>query len=304
MPRFLEPGRLRRRLRHNREPRLYAPSRFGDKHDPARATAFPLSEYAQLHVAFRGASDILGSMLRTPHPIRNIIWDWNGTLLDDIDACMVSINTMLRRRGIAAVDVGKYRDAFGFPVRDFYTRVGFRLEAENWDSLCVEYHDLYEACAKTSPLQPGAADALKTFAADGLAMFVLSAAETSLLERMVNERDMRHFFVAMYGLSDLQARSKAHCGRALMHEHGHDGASTLLVGDTRHDYEVACEIGCRCVLMPGGHQSRERLARCGCDIVADMRGLIDYVREHTGTAGRHPGNQTRSGSDSAPARPQ
>jgi phosphoglycolate phosphatase len=208
----------------------------------------------------------------------SIVWDWNGTLLDDVNACIDSINAMLSCREKASIGIEEYREHFGFPVRNYYRQVGFDLDVEDWDALCVEYHGHYATYSKDAALQDGALQALQTFEGLSLPMFILSACERSLLEQMVVERGIRDHFVQMYGLSNLHAQSKAHLGRELTEQHDLQGRM-LLVGDTAHDFEVAMEIGCGCVLMEGGHQSRSKLEQCSCHIVSNMTELIPLVEQ-------------------------
>ena len=69
--------------------------------------------------------------------MKYVLWDWNGTLFNDVVAGMNAANAMLRRRGIPEISMERYRTSFGFPVRNFYTAVGFRLEEEDWDAMAV-----------------------------------------------------------------------------------------------------------------------------------------------------------------------
>ena len=48
---------------------------------------------------------------------RHVIWDWNGTLVDDVAATLAAVNRMLSARGMPALDIVRYREVFDFPVR-------------------------------------------------------------------------------------------------------------------------------------------------------------------------------------------
>jgi len=75
----------------------------------------------------------------------HIVWDWNGTLLDDTEACIDALNEMLAKRGLEPITLDFYRRHFAFPVRSFYERIGVKLANEDWDRLAREYHDAYHA---------------------------------------------------------------------------------------------------------------------------------------------------------------
>ncbi len=64
-----------------------------------------------------------------------IIWDWNGTLLDDVGAAVNALNRMLAVRGVAPTTREYYRAHFGFPVRPFYEELGVNLAHEDWDRI-------------------------------------------------------------------------------------------------------------------------------------------------------------------------
>jgi phosphoglycolate phosphatase len=203
--------------------------------------------------------------------IRHIIWDWNGTLLDDAHACVAAINQMLEKRRLPLVDIHQYQDIFGFPVKDYYLTLGFDFTKDSWDSVAREYHDIYGVTSVQAPLREGSLEILRRLRARGVPMSILSACELSILEKMLNERGIRSFFEHIRGLSNLYATSKTDLGHALLVEIGIPPAQVLLIGDTLHDCEVAQELGCECLLVAGGHQSERRLARCGCEVVSDLR---------------------------------
>ena len=62
------------------------------------------------------------------HHYRTIIWDWNGTLLDDVDISIAATNMLLEERGLPLLDKKRYQEVFDFPVKDYYARIGFGLK--------------------------------------------------------------------------------------------------------------------------------------------------------------------------------
>lgn len=212
--------------------------------------------------------------------IRHIVWDWNGTLIDDASACVRSLNDMLRQYGRKPVTCSQYRRMFKFPVQDYYVSLGFDFSREDWRRVAAEFHEQYGIHSKKARLRKGARETLRSLQKSGMAMSILSASEASILERMVTERGIRPFFSGLYGLSDLFARSKVDAGKKMIGRIGIDPADMLLVGDTEHDAEVAVTMGCRCVLLRGGHQAEDRLRHCGCEILPDVGSLLEYLRRN------------------------
>ena len=202
--------------------------------------------------------------------LRHIIWDWNGTLFDDISACVGSINQMLAERRLPILDYERYRGVFGFPVRDFYLRIGFDLDTEDWNRLARDYHDRYLELSRNTPLRPGSRTLLEHVRSRGISMSLLSASEQSILDDMLAHRGIASFFDGVYGLDNLHAVSKLDIGRKLLSDLAVEPASAVLVGDTTHDYDVASALGCGCLLMAGGHQAKHRLEQCGCEVASDL----------------------------------
>lgn len=202
--------------------------------------------------------------------IEHIAWDWNGTLLDDAHACVTALNRMLRKRNMAAIDRRQYCDVFDFPVRDYYRRLGFDFEREDWNENAREFHTYYFESGREACLRPDAVNVLTALSEQGIAMSILSASETGTLREMLARYGLLEFFPRVYGLSDPYAHTKLEQGRALIRDLQLPTHHILLVGDTTHDYEVARAIGCRCILLAGGHQSEHRLRRCGCPVIAEL----------------------------------
>ena len=228
---------------------------------------------------------MMGRTPSMPRP-QHIIWDWNGTLLNDADACVEAINLMLHARFLPGITRDHYRDVFGFPVRNYYEAVGFDLHAEDWDALAREYHDHYARTARHCSLQAGAADVLRGLRRHGVRMSILSASERSILVAGIRAHGLDDLFDGVYGLDNLHAASKADRGRELVAALRVPPSQVLLIGDTIHDFEVARTLSCACALVMGGHQSETRLRTCGCPVYPD---LPTARRRHPGLDGTEPG---------------
>ena len=202
-----------------------------------------------------------------------VIWDWNGTLLDDMEVCLAVMNRMLARRGLPALSDTRYRSIFTFPVRDYYALAGIDLAAESFDALAEEYMSDYRRASRNCPLMPGAAETLDRLNALGAAQVLASASRQDDLERQVAERGLTGKFRALLGMTDQLGGGKAGLAAGYLHRNGIDPASAMFVGDTVHDFETACAVGSRCVLIAGGHQSRERLEATGAVVLDDIRRL-------------------------------
>jgi len=191
-----------------------------------------------------------------------VIWDWNGTLLDDLDLCVESIGHQLKRHGLPAVSAEVHRELFGFPVQHFYERLGFNLEQYPFESLSRDYMETYEPTVYTrGKLFQGAREMLESVRTAGIRQAVLSAAREDHLQRQIAHFGIASYFEQICGLGDAHAKSKVERGRQLLESTDIDPSRVLLIGDTNHDLEVGEALGVTVLLLADGHQHPTRFAR-------------------------------------------
>lgn len=206
--------------------------------------------------------------------MKSIIWDWNGTLLNDIGLCIQSINVLLKNRNIPEIDIETYKEVFSFPVKDYYKAIGFDFEKEDFSILAHQFIDLYNEGFDNCSLQKQAVEVLSYFREKGIRQFVLSAMEHQMLEKTLKLKGIANFFEGVSGLNDHYAVSKIELGRQLISDFKIDTEEVWLIGDTIHDFEVATELGIKCILIADGHQSVERLQQPGGIVISDLNMLI------------------------------
>ena len=190
-----------------------------------------------------------------------VLWDWNGTLLDDVALCVDALNRLLRIYHYPQqYSLAQYREIFGFPIEDYYIRAGFDFSKNSYKELADDYMQDYLARAGACPLAKSAVPALS-------------------LEQQVTERGVRPYFDRLLGLDNIYARSKVEVGLAYLTELKHRGAvpaQAVMIGDSVHDFEVAQALGVRCVLQTAGHQSAQQLRATGAPVVPDVLAAAQY----------------------------
>ena len=206
--------------------------------------------------------------------MKYVLWDWNGTLFNDVEAGMNAANAMLRRRGIPEITLERYRASFGFPVRNFYTAVGFRLEEEDWDAMAVEYHNLLRG-DPSQRLRDGALEALELVKSSGAGQSVISALRQDMLDEDTARAGVRRYMDRIYGVDNLDGATKLSRARELVAELGLAPGDAVMVGDTLHDLETAREVGAACILADVGHQSLAGRVPQGVPVA---RSLVEAAR--------------------------
>ncbi|MCL2019799.1 MAG: HAD hydrolase-like protein [Oscillospiraceae bacterium] len=204
----------------------------------------------------------------------HIIWDWNGTLLDDVDRCVGVINRMLSSRGLKVfANIAEYHEVFSFPVIDYYEKIGFDFEKEPFEELAVEYISLYHS--QSCKLHKNARTVLREIQRKGIPQIILSASEINNLKSQLADTDITDCFDEILGISDIYAGSKTDIGLDFMKRSKVKKA--ILIGDTEHDYQTARTLGTDCVLIANGHQSRGRLSKLGVPVLTDIIEVLDYL---------------------------
>ncbi len=210
--------------------------------------------------------------------VHHIIWDWNGTLFDDVDICVENINWLLRKYNLSEITKEKYREIFTFPVIEYYRRAGFDLEKLDFSLIGKEWMDRYEQIKYNAKLADGAEEIVKHFYNKGIKQSILSAYSDHTLLEMIERFGLKKYFTNIVGLDNIYAESKLALGKRLMSRLKLNSDNVLLIGDTLHDYEVANELGCRCILLSTGHQSEGELKKAGVPVLGSLRELMEMIR--------------------------
>lgn len=208
---------------------------------------------------------------------RHVTWDWNGTLLDDIDVVVGAMGALLARRSLPALTLERYREVFDFPVSVYYEAVGLDLAAEPFEALAAEWIAEFTARWPSARLRETTTEVLGSLAAAGFTQSVLSAAQRTLLVDQARHFAIDHHFDALVGIDDHHAVSKVEHGRRWLAELDVPRHQVLLVGDTTHDVEVAHDLGIDVVLVEGGHQSRRRLEATGERVLSGPGDVLGVV---------------------------
>ena len=199
-------------------------------------------------------------------PLKLLIWDWNGTILDDTRLCIDIENELLRERGMPEITETWYLKHFTFPVRNYYAEMGYTFETESFETVAGAFMERYRARYASCGLRDGVTDVLKAARKRGIRQTLLSVSRQDDLSEQAERLGVASFFPEMLGQDDIKCASKVDRAKQYMAENGIDPKDALFIGDTDHDVETADAVGAPCVLLAGGHQSKEVLSRCGVPV--------------------------------------
>ena len=207
---------------------------------------------------------------------KHIIWDWNGTLLDDGWLFVDVMNSILRSRGMNTITLEKYREIFGFPVKDYYLKLGFDLEKEPFEESGLEFIKGYENRKYDAQLYPHVISLLKGLRERGISHSILSAQHQTLLDDLTQYYNIRHYFIEIIGLDNYYAYSKVENGIEWAKHINLSLQEILMIGDTDHDFEVAKAIGIDCILLSHGHHCSRRLEQTGTMVMQNLLDVLSF----------------------------
>ncbi len=209
-----------------------------------------------------------------------ILWDWNGTILDDVSINYEIINSLLKNRNLKEMEsVDIYKDLFDFPIINFYLNIGFDFENESFQTIAREYSFLYDERFYEASIFSDAESTIRHFKQLGIEQVIISASQQTLLEKQVRYHEIDHLFSDILGTRDIYATSKVDFALSWIKEKSASPNEVLFVGDTTHDFEVAESIGCDCALIARGHCSKERLTLPGVPVLSSLEELSKLVEK-------------------------
>ena len=205
---------------------------------------------------------------------KHIIWDWNGTIIDDVVIGVDIINELLKQRKLETITVDVYKEIFTIPVKNYYANLGFDFTKEPFETVGKYWTNEYEKRKYECKILPGVVNLMEKISSIGIGQSILSAYVQHTLEEMVDYFDLRKYFTHIVGLDNIYAASKMHLGHELKNRLGNKQGECLIIGDTVHDYDVAKEIGADCVLVSSGHQSKNKLLAVTDHVIDSINELL------------------------------
>lgn len=206
---------------------------------------------------------------------RNLIFDWSGTLVDDLGPVIEATNAVLGKYEIAALDREGFRRAFRLPYRDFYAE---QLPNIPLEELEAHFRPAFDAAITPVTVLPHAREKLEWCTALGIRAFVLTSMDTLAFERQMDDFGLRHHFEATYS-GVLDKREIIH---QILENHELNPAETAFVGDMTHDVETARHGGISSIAVLTGYNHAEILAAVRPDITVPdlgvLRSLLDRRR--------------------------
>ncbi len=204
---------------------------------------------------------------------KTIIWDYNGTIIDDLSLCLSVENKMLSDRNMkSGYTREEYLDMFCFPVIDYYRKLGYTFEDETYDELSVIFNDLYDEGFGSVTLCEGFEELIGESIKKGYRNVILSAAKHDKLVRQCRDLGIDGYFDEILGIDNLLAGSKIEMARKWMDDSGTLPDDCMFIGDSLHDLDTAKALGVDdVILVASGHQSGGVLKKSWDNVVSSLK---------------------------------
>jgi len=203
-----------------------------------------------------------------------LIWDWNGTLFDDVSLCIESINYLLKTQKLPVLaNKEAYQRVFRFPIIQYYKAIGFDFQQRSFEQLAIDYMEYYQPRSLSCSLYNGALDYLSCYKDKGYRQVLLSASKKEYLMKQVQQFPLQPYFHDILALDNIHAYSKAELACAYIEQQGLLPEQLIFIGDSVHDYEVAQAVKASCILIANGHEHRSRLDQTGAVVIDCIQDL-------------------------------
>lgn len=214
---------------------------------------------------------------------KHIVWDWNGTLFDDVAAVYSASVEIFAARGLPAVTLAEYRAAYTRPIPAFYARLfGHDVDPTVFAGMDRDWHDAYRSRLTGCGLARQATDTLASWRERGGTQSLLSMWRHEELLPFVRRLGIAAEFVRIDGLRGPGGDRKAnHLVRHLAALEI-DAAAVLLVGDSVDDADAAAAVGAACVLYDGGYHDRATLDAVGVPVADTLSGALVHAEDRAG----------------------
>ena len=204
-----------------------------------------------------------------------IIWDWNGTLIDDVGISLECINFLLKKNQLATITRQYYQEIFTFPVKNYYQTLGFDFDQIPFTKLADQFIHEYKKRMYGTILYPYAKDVLEYMQQMGAKQFVISAMEVGKLKQAIENKGISHYFKEILGLNNNFAKGKIELVKEFAKNRKEmlNSSNVWMIGDTEHDFYIANELKWNSILVSQGHHSHSRLSAISDKVVRNLDGI-------------------------------
>lgn len=205
-----------------------------------------------------------------------IVWDFNGTIIDDVNAAVGAVNDMLIKRSQPTIDVIRYRSEVDIPISRFYDKV-FLPGTIDFSDAIVEFDSGYDKYLSDDPVMPGALQMLCRFKSMGKHQIIVSASNIEKVTNQLSKYSLLEYFDKVLARSDYNVEDKTYLAQNYFREKEINPDTSVVIGDCVADWQMSRGLCCDCILTTNGHQSREDLEATDAVVIDNLTELLSLI---------------------------
>ena len=211
----------------------------------------------------------------------HVVWDWNGTLLDDNRIVLAAVNEVCAGFGRPDLTWVEWQTAYARPMRVSYETILARvLDEEEWARVDKLYHERYDALLHSCGLAAGVPDVLRQWTESGRTQSLLSMWFHTRLTPTIEQFGLTQYFTRIDGLAaEVGGGSKAYSLIQHLEAQNLNPAEVVLIGDVVDDAQAAQAAGAQCILVTTGAMTRHALETTGAPVTNSITEALDLLAD-------------------------
>ncbi|MBE6752064.1 MAG: PHP domain-containing protein [Ruminococcaceae bacterium] len=206
----------------------------------------------------------------------NILWDWNGTLIDDAVTSLDCVNDMLTEMSKPLITLEQYYTYVETPIIGFYKHILTEDELD-FPTISKSFHESYNKRLSTTNLADNALNVLKTLKNNGAKQYIITATKEESARNLTIKYGVNEYFDGIFGADNTLAESKVERALKFFNDNNINPSDTVFIGDTLHDLETANALGVDCILVTFGHQGKTIVENSGTVTADSLDEILSII---------------------------
>ena len=207
---------------------------------------------------------------------KNLIFDWSGTLCDDLALTLEATNYVLSQYNRPALTREQFRDEFQLPYPDYYAR---KTPEASLVDLEKYYRHAFDNAVTQVTRIPHAAEFLEFCRKRGIRCFILTSMDPRAFDEQARHLGFKDYFEHIHS----GVRNKEEYIYTLLRQHSLNPADTAFIGDMQHDINAAHCAGIIGIGVLTGYNNAAQLSVSNPDLTVPHLGALQSLMERCGT---------------------
>ena len=207
---------------------------------------------------------------------KNLLFDWSGTLCDDLALTLEATNYVLAQYGKNSLTREQFRDEFQLPYPDYYA---WKTPGAKLTDLEKYYRHAFDNAVTQVTIIPHAKEFLEFCRSRGIRCFILTSMDPRAFDEQARYLGLKDYFEHIHS----GVRNKEEYIYTLLRQHQLNPADTAFIGDMQHDINAAHCAGIIGIGVLTGYNNASQLSVSSPDLTVPHLGALQSFMERGGT---------------------